>query len=283
MARPHHERRGAGGLLERADRARRSPSPQDSVNIPNLNLSDAEPEESEEGATAEEGTVEHGHKKVGIKKRKKALKITDESILFNSLNLLSVFFVDYGRLLGLLLNGDAVNVVVNGDVTDGSEAAAVIGVSDTSKGYQYRDFLRVGIRFNQLGRAGMQAISARRSRSTTSTCSEVKKKQFSGNPLMTVKFKVRGADAEDLFASHKVPDDQIVVQDNAVSLIKLTAQPLLVETERMVMKGINGSVASTFTGFAKLNRNASVVIDRTLEFDDAGANVFPTWMSPYNE
>lgn len=259
------------------------PVASDSVNIPNLKLSDAEPEESEEGATAEEGTVEHGHKKVIIKKRKKGLKITDESVLFNSLNLLSVFFVDYGRLLGLLLNGDAVGVVVNGDQADGSEAAAVIGVTDTAKGFQYRDFLRVGIRFNQLGRAGMQAIAGEDVALDYLDIAEVKQKQFSGSPLMAVKFKGGVQTPSDLFASHKVDDDQIAIQDNAVSLVKLTAQPLLVETERMVMKGINGSVASTFTGFAKLNRNASIRIDRTLKYNDAGANVFPAWMSPYNE
>ncbi|HEX8688532.1 MAG TPA: hypothetical protein VF654_18605, partial [Pyrinomonadaceae bacterium] len=117
------------------------PVASDSVNIPNIKLSDASPEETSEGATAEVGTVSHGHKKVEIKKRKRALEITDESVLFNSLSLLSIFFVDYGRVLGLLLNGDAVNVIVNGDVAGGSEASAVIGVSDTTKGFQFRDFL----------------------------------------------------------------------------------------------------------------------------------------------
>jgi hypothetical protein len=48
----------------------------------------------------------------------------------------------------------------------------------------------------------------------------------------------------------------------------------------MVMKGINGSVASTFTGFAKLNRNASVIMDETL---DIVQHPFPDWMSPYDE
>lgn len=256
------------------------PVASDTVNIPNFKISDAMPEDSEEGATAEEGTVDHDYKKVTIKKRKKALKITDESILFNSLNLLSVFFVDYGRLLGLLLNGDASNVIVNGDVAGGSEAAPVIGVSDTTKGFQYRDFLRVGIRFNQLGRAGMQALAGEAAALDYLDLPEVKQKQFLGNPLMMVKLKGGVQTPNDLFASHKVPDDQIVVQDNAVSLLKLTAQPLLVETERMVMKGINGSVAWTFTGFAKLNRNASIRIDRTLDIADAD---FPSWMTPYDE
>jgi hypothetical protein len=259
------------------------PVASDSVNIPNIKLSDATPEDSEEGATAEEGTVDHSFKKVTIKKRKKALKITDESILFNSLNLLSVFFVDYGRLLGLLLNGDAVNVIVNGDVAGGSEASAVIGVSDPTKGFQYRDFLRVGIRFNQLGRSGLQAISGEEVALDYLDITEVKQKQFAGSPLMAVKFKGGVQTPNDLFASHKVADEQIAIQDSSVSLVKLTAQPLLVETERMVMKGINGTVASTFTGFAKLNRNASIRMDRTLQYDDEGANIFPSWMSPYDE
>lgn len=138
---------------------RDEPVAQDSVNIPYFNLSDAAPADSEEGATAEEGTVDYGYRKVVIKKRKKALKVSDEALLFNSLSLLSVFFVDYGRLLGLMLNGDAVNVIVHGDTVDNPQTAAVIGVSDTTKGFQYRDFTRVGIRFNQLGRVGVSAIA----------------------------------------------------------------------------------------------------------------------------
>lgn len=259
---------------------RDEPVSQDSVNIPFFDLSDATPEETEEGATAEEGEVTYGSKKVNIKKRKKALKITDEAVMFNSLSLLSVFFEDYGRLLGLLLSGDAVNVIVNGDVAGGSQAAAVIGVSDTTKGFQYRDFLRVGIRFNQLGRVGLQAIGNEETALDYLDLPEVKNKQFAGNALMPVKFKSAVQTPEDLFASHKVDEDQIAIQDPSVSLIKLTAQPLLVETERIVMKGINGTVASIFTGFAKLQKNASVIIDRTLEFATSG---FPTWMSPYNE
>ena len=260
---------------------RDQPVSQDSVNIPHFNLSDAAPSDSEEGATAEEGSVDYGFRKVVIKKRKKALKISDEALMFNSLSLLSVFFVDYGRLLGLMLNGDAVNVIVNGDVAgDNSMAAAVIGVSDTTKGFQYRDFTRVGIRFNQLGRVGVSAIANEETALEYLDLPEVKNKQFAGSPLMAVKFKSSVQTPEDLYASHKLPANQIAIQDSGIALIKLTAQPLMVETERMVMKGINGSVASTFTGFAKLNRNASVIMDETL---DIVQHPFPDWMSPYDE
>jgi len=86
---------------------------------------------------------------------------------------------------------------------------------------------------------------------------------------------------EDLYASHKVAENQIAIQDSRVALIKLTAMPVMVETERIVMKGINGSVVSSITGFANLNSNARVVIDKTLEFADG--NGFPESMTPYDE
>ncbi|MBD0370323.1 MAG: hypothetical protein ICV60_05770 [Pyrinomonadaceae bacterium] len=262
---------------------RDEPISSDTVNIPFINLGDASAKENGEGETVEEGTVDYNFKKVTIKKRKRALKITDEAIMFNSLSLLSVFFEEFGRRLALALSSDAVNVIVNGDVAGGSQAAPIIGVTDTAKGFQYRDFLRVGIRFNQLGRVGIQAIGNEDTCLDYLDLPEVKNKQFAGSPLLAVSFKSAVQTPEDLYASYKVDDDQIVIQDPRVSLIKLTAAPLMVETERIVMKGINGSVASIFTGFAKLQRNASIRIDRTLKFNDAGANMFPDWMSPDNE
>lgn len=255
------------------------PVSQDSVNIPYFNLSDAAPEDTDEGATAVEGSVDYGHRKVVIKERKKALKISDAAIMFNSLSLISRFMLDFGRLLGLQLNADAAGVIVNGDQADGvTMNSPVIGVSDPTKGFQYRDFLRVGIRFNQLGRVGLSAIADEDTALEYLDLPEVKNKQFAGSPLMAVKFKSATQTPEDLYASFKVPANQIAIQDSAVSLIKLTARPLMVETERIVMKGINGTVARTYTGFAKLNRNASVRMDKTLAYAD---HQFPDWMSPY--
>jgi hypothetical protein len=261
---------------------RDEPVSQDSVNIPYFNLSDASAKDTGEGVTVEEGTVDHNSKKVVIKAKARAIKISYEAIMFNTISLLALFFEDFGRRFALSLTADAVDVIVNGDVADGSEAAPVIGVQTVGQ-FSYKDFLRVGIRFNQLGRTGLAAIGNEDTCLDYLDLPEVKSKQNLGAALMAVKFKSAVQTPEDLYASHKVAASRLAIVDTAVSLVKLTAQPLLLETERIIMKRLQGSVASTITGFAKLQRNGSTLIDKTLDYNAAGgANKFPAWMSPTN-
>ncbi|HEV7377325.1 MAG TPA: hypothetical protein VGN95_21590 [Pyrinomonadaceae bacterium] len=261
---------------------RDEPVSQDSVNIPYFNLSDAGAKDTDEGATVEEGTVDYNSKKVVIKAKARQIKISYEAIMFNTISLLALFFQDFGRRFALSLTADAVDVIVNGDLADGSEAAPVIGVQ-TAGQYAYRDFLRVGVRFNQLGRTGLVAIGNEDTCLDYLDLPEVKAKQNLGAALMPVKFKSAVQTPEDLYASHRMAASRLAIVDTAVSLVKLTAQPLLLETERIISKRLQGSVASTITGFAKLQRNGSALIDKSLDYNAVGgANKFPAFMSPTN-
>ena len=257
---------------------RDEPVSQDKVSIPYFNLSDASAKDTDEGATIEEGTVDYNSKDVKIKAKARAIKISYEAIMFNSISLVALFFEDFGRRFALALTRDAVDVIVNGDLADGSEAAPVIGVSAAGT-LAYKDFLRVGIRFNQLGRTGLAAIANEDMCLEYLDLSEVKSKQNLGASLMPVKFKSAVQTPEDLYASDKVAANRIAVVDTSVSLVKLTAQPLLVETEKIIMKRLEGTAASMITGFAKLQRNASVIVDKSIAY---AGNPFPAWMSPVN-
>ena len=85
---------------------------------------------------------------------------------------------------------------------------------------------------------------------------------------------------ENLYVSTKVGANKMVLQDSSASLVQLTSAPLLLETEKIVRKQIEGSFASITTGFAKLQRNASIVIDGSILFSGNG---FPSWMAPYSD
>lgn len=248
------------------------------VDVPFLNLSDATLVESEEGATIEEGSVTYESKKVTVRKRARAIKITYEAIEFNTLDLVALFFEDFGRLLGHTLNGDAVLTIINGDQADGSEAAPVIGVADTTKGITYRDILRVWIRLSLLGRASTSIIGNETTALEYLLLEEVLKSQFNGAPIARTSIKTPLPTMQDLYVSIKVPANKLVFQDSSTSLVQLTARPLMLETERIIMKQLEGTAASIITGFAKLQRNASVVVDGSIAFS---GNPFPTWMSPF--
>jgi hypothetical protein len=137
---------------------REIPVPQPQAIVPKIDLSDAALASSNEAATIEEGSITYSTKTVTIAKRAKAIKITDEAVMFSSLSLLQIFLEDFGRLFGNTLNNDAVTTIINGEQSDLSEAATVIGVENTTNGITWFDLTRVAIQFGLIGQVGTQII-----------------------------------------------------------------------------------------------------------------------------
>lgn len=259
---------------------REEPVSQPTVTVPKIELSDAELKDTNEAATIEEGTVSYGSKDVKLKDKARSLKVTYHAIQFNSLSLAQIYFEDAGRILGHTLNGMAVDCIINGDQDDTSEAAAVIGVEDTNDGVTWYDIARVAIQFGLLGRVGIQAIGNATSALDYLNLPEVKNKQFPGAPLLATMMKSPLTMPEALFVSPKVTGSKVVIQDPSASLVQLTAVPLMVETDKIIEKRIEVAVTSIYTGFAKIQRNASVVINGAVAFSGNG---FPAWMQPFSD
>lgn len=253
---------------------------QPTVTVPKIELSDAELKDSNEAATVEEGTVTYGSKIVTLKKKARGFKVTYESVRYNSLSLAQIFFEDAGRILGHTLNGMAVDTIINGDQADTSESAAVIGVEDTDDGVTWYDIARVAIQFALLGRTGLQAIGNATSALNYINLPEVKNKQFPGAPLLATMMRTPLTMPESLYVSPKVTGSKVVIQDPSASLVQLTSAPLLVETDKIISKQIEEAVISITTGFAKIQRNASIVINGAVAFSGNG---FPAWMQPFSE
>jgi len=254
--------------------------PQPTVTVPLLDLSDAKLMESEEGVTIEEGSVKYGDKKVTAKKKAKGIKYTYASLMFNTLDLVSVYFLDFGKQLGHGLNNECVQVIIVGDQENGSEAAAVIGVIDTELGIQYVDITSIWIQLAMLGRMSTSIIGNALSGNAYLNLPEVKNRQNTGSALLPTNVKVPLPTMQDLFLSPKVPGRKLVFQDSSIALVQITAQPLLLEVEKIASKQIQGTYASIYTGFVNVQRNARVVVDPTLNIEDAP---FPDWMQPWNE
>lgn len=255
---------------------REIPVAQPQAIVPRIDLSDAALADSHEAATIEEGSITYDTKTVTLTKRAKAIKITDEAVKFSSLSLLQIFMQDFGRLLGNTLNGDAVTTIINGDVSGGSEAAAVVGVADTTPGLTYADLVTVAIRFGLIGHTGSQIIANETMANKFLNLAEVKSR-YQGAPLVDVQIKTPFQLPTELFISSKVAANKVIIQDPTSSLVQLTAMPLMVETERIAMKQLTGTAMSIYTGFAKIQRKASVVIDQSVTI---GSAPFPSFMTP---
>lgn len=253
--------------------------PQPTAVVPLLKLSDAKLMDTDEGVTIEEGSVNYGDKTVTAKRKAKGIKYTYQSLMYNTLDLVSIFFLDFGKLLGHGLNSDCVTTIVNGDQADGSESAAVIGVANTAAGFQYDDLLNVWIQLSLLGRLSSSIIGSASSARKYLGLSEVKNKQFNGAPLVPTRVKTPFPGEQDLYVSPKVDGDKLVFQDSSIALVQITSQPLMLEVEKIASRQIQGTYASIQTGFVNIQRNARLVVDPALAFAQHG---FPDWMQPYN-
>lgn len=258
---------------------------QPTVTVPKIERSDAGREESGEAVTAEVGTVNFGKKTVEIEKYKKGIEITDEAILFNSLDLMAIFFEDLGAMLAADMNTDAVEVIISGDQDDLSEAAAVIGVASTVEGFQYIDILRVWVRLSLLGRRSTSIIGNEETALDYLDMPEVKSKNQLGSAMLQTNLKTPLPTDQDLYVSVAVPANQLVFEDASKTLVQLTARALMIESDRDVKKGLNGSYAQIWSGFSNVQRNSRVVLDKSVAFNPTvgQAGGWPTWMKAYGQ
>jgi hypothetical protein len=244
------------------------------VTMPRIELSDAALMDTEEAATIEEGTVVYADKDVKITKLGKGIKITDEAIMFNSIDFLSIFFEQVGRKFAAKLNGKAVTVLTNGDQADLSENAAVVGVADTDEGMQYRDILTVWVQLGLIGRMANTLVAGPAMAVDYLDLPPVRDRQNVGSTLLPTNLRVPIPSATDLFPASQAAADQIILVDPSVTMVQLTAQALKGESERFASKGLTGTYFTVYTGFAIVQRDGRVIIDQTLDF---ASNGFPSW------
>lgn len=246
------------------------------VTMPRIDLSDAQLMDSEEAATIEEGTVVYGDKDVKITKLAKGIKITDEAVMFNSVDFLMLWLEQLGRKFAAKLNGKAVTVLENGEQADLSENSAVIGVEDTDEGITYRDVLYAWVRMGLIGRLANTLVAGAAVSVDYLDLPAVRERQNAGGTLLPTTLRVPIPSSTDLFPASQAADDQMILTDPTVAMVQLTAQALRGESERFASKGLSGTYFTVYTGFAIVQRDGRVIIDRSLE-RTPGVNDFPSW------
>lgn len=80
----------------------------------------------------------------------------------------------------------------------------------------------------------------------------------------------------DFWIHGGIPANQLMLIDKAAGMIKLTAQPLMLESERIVSNQTEAMYASLTTGFSKMYRDAIVMLDSSKAF---ASNGFPDYMN----
>lgn len=241
--------------------------------IPRLKLSDARPKKTREAARIEVGTVSYDDKEVKLFDFAIGLETTYHAIKFNTLDLVMLFFEDMGRLLGSSLNTELELVAINGDQPDLSENCVVVGVSTVGQ-LQYKDVNRVNNRMRRISRVPTALLASEAMENDWDELPEVKNAQNSGAPLVKTNKHIRLKEA-DVYPGTQLTDNQIMLIDPSSAFVKLTAQNLMVETDKIINRRIEEAYASIITGFATYRRDARVIIDKSIAFN---TNQFPAFM-----
>jgi hypothetical protein len=223
--------------------------------------------DTNEAATITEGEIMvWAEKTVNIRKKARGLKQTYESLMFTPIDLARVFFEELGVKLGADLDREAIDVLLNGDQADNSESAPVIGAS-VANALTYRDIARTWTRFRRLGRNSAIMLASEADTLTILDMDEFQRTVFPGagtasnvpslnvvNPLPT---------SQDIYVTDFVPTGTLVMVDTARAMVQLTAMPLLIETDKVVSRQINGEYVSIITGFANIFKDGRIVLDYT--------------------
>ena len=241
--------------------------------MPNINMSDAAPKYVGEGETIPLGEISYGSKQFRIYKIGRGIKITDEVVSYASLNVVSIFLRDFGVKLGHATDVLAIDCLINGEQADGSESAPVIGTA-TGSSLTYKDLLVIWVRLGRMGRIPGSLLGGEAIAIDTLDLTEFKTPVM-GTPRENLVFKSPVPASTDFFVHGNIPTNQEIILDKTASVIKFNGWPLKVESERIVSNQTEASYVSLQTGFAKLFRDASVIIDRSKAFSSYG---FPSWM-----
>lgn len=204
-------------------------------------------------------------KQVNIHKKARGLEQTYESIQFTPVDLAAIYFEELGARLGADMDRDLINIAFNGEQTDMSESAPVIGAA-TSGTLQYLDIARAWVRFKRIFRNPTVMLMSEADAITVLNMSQFQRIQYPGGVTLsgvTLNVNTPLPTSQDIYVHDAIPTGKIVFVDVARAFIQLTAQTLLTESERIIAKQVQDTFVSMISGFAVLFKDGRMVLDYT--------------------
>ena len=204
-------------------------------------------------------------KQVSVKKKTRGLQQTYESIMFTPINLATVFFEELGTRLGSDLDTELVNVAINGDQADGSQSSPVIGAAVAGT-LAYKDISRTWMRFRKMGRTSVVMLTSEADALTILDMAEFQRTMIANGVTpsgVTLNVNRPLPTSQDILIHDAVPTGKILFIDTARAFVQLTAMPLLIETEKIIQRQLQGEYVSIMTGFANVFKDGRLMLDYT--------------------
>lgn len=247
---------------------------QPQIIMPAINMSESQPHYVGVGETIKVGDVSFDQKTVHISKIGRGIKVPYEVIQYVSLNLVSLFLQDFGVKLATGIDTLMINTLLNGDQANGSDSAPVIGIN-TPSDLEFNDLLRIWVRGSRFGKKFGTIIAGESV--SMDILNLLINTRLIGAQRADLNLKTPIPQDSDLFVHGAVPSTQAIIIDPSNTIIKLNAQPLLVESDKIVANQTEESYATLTTGFATIFKDSRLILDESLAFSAAG---FPSYMDP---
>jgi len=224
------------------------------------------------------GQIKFGQKTVRINKSGIGIEITDEAIQYTNISLLSIFLADVGVKLGSQLSAQAINVLINGEQADGSAAAGVVGTTAAGS-ISFADMVKVFTRGSLRNRKWYRTIGNEDMINTLMNTPAFMERQTNpwGRPQLTLNTKTKTTYEIDAYTHNSMPEGELLMVDPDLTMVQLTAQPLRVESERIVQRQISGTYATITTGFAIVFQDGRVILNSNSNF---ATTPWPAFLQP---
>lgn len=250
------------------------------VTMPAINMSDAVPMKVGVAEIIPLGDVSFDQKTSKIYKYGRGIKVPYEVIQYVALNVVGLFMQDMGVKMGMGLDAMMIAMMINGDQAGGIDSAPTIGIA-TANSLTFRDLLKLWVRGARLGKQFTNVVGGETMGMDILDLLTTTKYfgQPRGNVTLTVKSPIP-TDA-NYWIHGSVPDQQAIFVDNSSALLKLNAQPLLVETDKIIQDQTQETYCTFQTGFVTMYKDSRIIMDETLAF--GSGHGFPTYMDPTSQ
>lgn len=213
-----------------------------------------EMKEVAEGDSIPTTTVHLQENLVELKKRGRMLEASYEAIQFQKLDLFTVTLKQIGTYLATTLLGDAVNVLMTKD----NDPEGVLSVA-TDSTITYDDMIKL---WGSFGNYEMNTILV-----APDVMLKILAIPEFQNPLTGMNFQGTGRLTTPLGAtlirSSVVPAGKMIGLDNRFAIEQVVANPLMVESDKLIDRQLERTTISTITGFAKIFEDASKILNVT--------------------
>jgi hypothetical protein len=245
---------------------------QRSIKMPQILRGDGMPSIVNEGADIPMGSVAFGQKEAKVFKVGTGFTITYELLFESSMDILFIFLGEVGNDMAIGADVLAMSTLINGEQSDLSESAPVIGVETTSS-FAYKDIKRAFTRGKRLGQPYTRIITGEDDGINITGIDKFE--GFNGGTNLSSIRSIIGVPEVFDIDTHVPPANQIIFVSPEKAMVKLVYRGLMTERVRNPKNQTEELYISDHIGFAIVKRDARLILDKSIAF---ASNGFPTYM-----